>query len=117
MKKLLCFLMILGMLGGFSATAASYFSYIYNTEEQPVSSPLAVEPYCTISGSSAGITDFNSPQDIFITDEGTMYVADTGNNRIVILDSDGTFLREVAGFQNSGESGYIFSASRHFCHR
>ncbi|MBQ8201054.1 MAG: hypothetical protein IJZ74_04725 [Clostridia bacterium] len=35
---------------------------------------------------------FNGPSDIYVDDEGTMYIADTNNNRIVKLDKDLNYL-------------------------
>lgn len=41
------------------------------------------------------IDRFNNPEGIFVTDGGTIYVADTGNGRIIELSSTGTFHREI----------------------
>ena len=42
------------------------------------------------------------PEDIFIGPDGKIYIADTGNNRIVILKSDYTFDFEITGFEEDG---------------
>ncbi|WP_235593203.1 YIP1 family protein [Paenibacillus sp. 32O-W] len=46
------------------------------------------------SGAGAGV-QFNQPKDIFVDGQDHIYVADTGNNRIVHLDEKGRFLREL----------------------
>ena len=37
----------------------------------------------------------NGPQDVFATDDGQMYIADTGNNKIVHLDTDGNMVKVI----------------------
>ena len=45
---------------------------------------------------NAGKTDsFSSPQGCFLTKEGTLFVADTGNKRIVVLDQDRKLLNII----------------------
>ena len=38
---------------------------------------------------------FNKPEDVFVTKEGQMYIADTGNNKIVHLDAEGKLVKEI----------------------
>lgn len=38
----------------------------------------------------------NQPKDIFVDEKDHIYIADTGNNRIVHLDENGRFIREMA---------------------
>ena len=38
------------------------------------------------------VTTFSGPKDVFVAEDGTMYIADTGNNRVVKLDSQGKLL-------------------------
>lgn len=43
-----------------------------------------------------GRTDkFNKPEGIFVTKDNHIYVADTENRRVVILDDEGRFIREI----------------------
>lgn len=42
-----------------------------------------------------------NPQDIYITENDEIYVADTGNNRIVHFDADGNFLRFIEPSQDN----------------
>ncbi|MBR1585288.1 MAG: hypothetical protein IJ662_07110 [Clostridia bacterium] len=37
---------------------------------------------------------FNQPSDVFVDEEGTIYVADTSNERIVVMDRDLQFIKE-----------------------
>lgn len=38
---------------------------------------------------------FNQPKDIFVDEKDHIYIADTGNNRIVHLDAKGQYIREI----------------------
>jgi len=62
-------------------------------------------PTRVISGISLGISRLSEPQDVFVTDDGTTFIADTGNNRIVVIDKDYRLVKVISGF-NNGESGW-----------
>lgn len=42
-----------------------------------------------------GDDKFNSPQGVFVDDNGIVFVADTENHRIILLDSAGNYIREI----------------------
>lgn len=65
-----------------------YAGYNYNVWNQSVPSPNSYLPEKSIRGEDLGIGRFNKPQDMFIDRNKDLYVLDSGNNRIVILDSD-----------------------------
>lgn len=79
----------------FCVSADGLYSYIYNSDEEVVEAPPAVDVSFTIQGG------FKSPQDLIVTENGKVYVADTGNNRIVVMDLKGNLINEIAGFQNN----------------
>lgn len=85
-------------MGSLSASAEGFYHYGYNRDGEPIEAPAAVEASFSITGESAGTTDFSNAQDLFIADDGTIYVADTGNNRIVLLDKNGKFLKETTAY-------------------
>ncbi len=50
-------------------------------------------------------TPLSSPSDLHIDEvTGLVYIADTGNSRIVVLDAQMQFVREVTGYTENGES-------------
>ncbi|WP_274362114.1 YIP1 family protein [Paenibacillus thermotolerans] len=46
---------------------------------------------------------FSAPSDIFIAGNGHVYVADTGNNRIVELDGEGEYVRSIGMEEGEGK--------------
>ncbi|MGF7142968.1 hypothetical protein HNQ56_001390 [Anaerotaenia torta] len=73
------------------SAAAPYNSYSYNYWGDVVVEPAPYTVFDVISGNdvSKELGDFNSPSDMFTTN-GRIYVADSGNNRIVVLKEDFT---------------------------
>lgn len=59
-----------------------------------------------------GVPDrFNNPSGIFVTEEGHIYVADTDNGRLVELNPEGKFVREI-GPRNQISSRMILFTNR-----
>ncbi|TLS50990.1 gluconolactonase [Paenibacillus antri] len=97
---------------GLAARAsAPYEGYNYNYWGEPVPAPIAYEPGGVISGHTLGIGGFRAPEDLFVAPDGRVYIADTGNSRIVVLKPDLTVEREIAGFLNEG-AAETFNAPR-----
>lgn len=63
-----------------------YDTYNYDYWENIVFTPAAYVPDGSISGISLGVGAFSNPQDICVAPDGDLYIADTGNNRIVVVD-------------------------------
>ena len=76
--------------------AAEGFSYTYNREKESVPVPAPYETQTVIRGDGAfGSQVLNEPEDLYITEQGEILVLDSGNSRVVVLDSEGRFLREI----------------------
>lgn len=90
------------------ATSLPYDTYNYNYWEDIVYTPAAYTSTKTISGTSLtyngeSIGAFSNPQDLCKSPSGDIYVADTNNNRIVVLNQDMTkVLNIITGFDNNG---------------
>ena len=70
-----------------------YTTYNYNYWGDIVYTPAAYEPDKVVTGGNLiyngeSIGNFFSPQDICVSDAGLIYLADTGNNRIVVMDGN-----------------------------
>ncbi len=80
---------LLYFCGGICVSAQSNFnSYTYDEWDESVAVPASYQPVMTKNGFEAGSGAWNTPQDFFMGGNGYLYVADTGNNRIVVLDKD-----------------------------
>lgn len=60
-------------------------SYMYDADGISYSAPVAYEMVRTVYGEDIGATSFDKPQDLHVAD-GCIYIADTGNNRIVVTN-------------------------------
>jgi DNA-binding beta-propeller fold protein YncE len=67
-------------------------------DDERVPAPTGYVHMTVISGKAEPYGLFSAPQDLFLDSAtGNLLVADTGNNRIVILDHDGNYLMEIGG--------------------
>lgn len=85
-----------------ASASAPYEAYTYNYYADAVPLPAPYLPERAVTGDSLGVGPFNQPNDVFVTRDGTVYVLDTGNNRIVVLDRDWNVLREITSFTRNG---------------
>lgn len=109
-RALSCLLILAALLLTATAGAESlpYTPYNYDYWGNTVYTPAAYVPGETLSG--AGLTwngqplgDFKTPQDLFVSDDGDIYVADTGNNRIVVIDPKTRSVKNVVDtYEDSG---------------
>lgn len=100
MKKFIsvfiCCLVVCGSV--FSVSAASnYEEYVYNTAGESVAAPTSYSPSSVIYGNEQTDISFSSPQDIFVDDSGNLYVLDSGNDRILIYDSNLSVTSVISG--------------------
>ncbi len=92
-----------------------YDTYNYDYREYIHYTPAAYIPEKTISGLNLSyngetIGAFKTPQDMCLAPDGTIYIADTGNNRIVVLDNAmKNVLHIITTFQN-GENEDSFKS-------
>ncbi|MBE5950386.1 MAG: gluconolactonase [Lachnospiraceae bacterium] len=98
-----------------SAQAIPYDTYNYDSKRNVVFTPAAYVPEDVFFGSELSCGDFAGPKDMFITKDGTIYVADTGNNRIVVMNIQMELLRVIDSFENQGETDTFKNPSGLFC--
>ena len=92
-----------------------YDTYNYTYRDDVVLTPAAYVPDGSVTGLSLGTTDFKEPQDMCISGDGEVVIADTGNNRIVILNSIMTkIVRIIDTFDRDGIAD-TFSAPYGVC--
>lgn len=93
-----------------SASSVPYDTYNYDYWDYVVDTPAAYYPNGAVSGVALGLKAFKNPQDICLDDEKKLYVADTGNNRIVIVESDlKTLYAEITTFTDGDGTEQTFN--------
>ncbi len=93
-------MMLLGVVP--AVAASSYGTYTYSQDGFGVSSPDAYTPVQVVDYKAMGInTALNGPTDIETDDEGNVYIADAGNNRILVLDKYYKYKFKIDSFTNS----------------
>ncbi len=76
-----------------------YTTYSYDYWGEPVQEPHSYLYSGTISSDVMG-TSLNYPQDLFYLD-GELYIADTGNSRILVMDTNGSIRLEITSAASS----------------
>lgn len=80
-----------------------YDSYNYDYWEDIVFTPAPYIPDTSVSGTTLGVGAFVNPQDLCVSPNGEVYIADTGNNRIIVVDNSlNKVVREITSFDNNG---------------
>ena len=94
--------MMAGM--GLKVEAQSNFNtYSYDEWDESVAAPASYQPVAAKNGLEMGAGPLNTPQDFFMDGDGHLYVADTGNNRILILDDELNLLDILETVHMNGE--------------
>lgn len=103
MKKrwlVLCCLVMLGCVS--TAYALPYESYTYDSYQNVVPLPAPYVPGEQITGIGLGLSAFQQPTDMMITDDGEIYLSDTGNDRIIVFRMDGSEAEVIGGYDLNG---------------
>ena len=98
-KTAVCFVvlvLILSMFGGITTSALSTkLDYQYDEKDHSIPGPIAYNVTNRIYGTHLGVGAFDEPSDLFIDENKNIYIADSGNNRILIFNSNWELLREI----------------------
>ncbi|MFP4016082.1 MAG: YIP1 family protein [Halanaerobiales bacterium] len=103
-----------------------YVSYIYDFWSDSIPSPLPYIPAEVMEFTNHEVGELRSPRDLYVANNNHVFIADTGNNRLVELDQELNLIRVIKEFENeeetdsfnlpSGvfvdESGFIYIADR-----
>lgn len=90
---ILCIITILAPVARASAET-SYYTYNYDIYDVELASPDAYTADKVLLGINLGIGDFKNPRGLFVKGE-LIYIVDSGNNRIVVVDKDLNLVKEI----------------------
>lgn len=94
MKRFCACLLALMFIHSTAFAAVGVDAFVADEDENTVPIPAAYEVYTTFKNlSEYGF--MNHPEDLFIGPDDLLYVADTENNRILVMDKEGNVLREI----------------------
>ncbi len=105
MRRILCLILstLLLVSEPIGATAVPYKGYNYYSQEKYAPAPAAYVPDRYVTGTDMGAGPLKDPTDLFVADNGLLYVLDSGNNRILILNTDFNLVEVIA----SGRRGSV----------
>lgn len=103
MKKIIISLLILICLFQTISFAeeTTYKSYTYDATGRSIPAPAPYTAEKVLAGSDCKTQAFKEPSDLYVSN-GMIYIADTGNNRIVVLDSGFAFVKEIKSVNING---------------
>lgn len=84
------------------------FDYWWST---PNLEPEAYIPQKVITAKDIGVESLNGPEDIFVSNNEEIYIADTGNQRILITDKNFRVQHEIKEFTINGVSSTFLKPS------
>ena len=106
MKKLISvfaiFFVLVTVLALPAGAAKTYQTYTYSIDGYALHSPDAYTPIKNVDSASMGLEKLalDTPRDIVVDEKDNVYIADTGNSRIVVLDRYFKFQFEIMEFIN-----------------
>ena len=93
-KRAVTLLLLLLWCLSVAASAAVTTDYVLDDgEKRPIPRPYV--PVRTLSVTASTGRSLNAPQDLFLAPSGDLVVADTGNNRVLVLSPSGEVKREI----------------------
>ncbi len=89
-RCLSAFLLIAVMLCAVAVptSAVSYESYTYDAWDEEIAAPVSYTVSDVILGTDLGVGKLLDPSDVFVDANHNVYISDSGNNRILKLNSD-----------------------------
>lgn len=105
MKKRRMTAFFLGVSMCLAAVPASPVSadYRYNQFDEPVPAQSVYVAEASYNGKGLGVGSFNAPSDLYVYDNSLIYILDSGNNRIVVLDDSFQVSRVLEDISVQGE--------------
>lgn len=105
LKKIMCVGFALLLAVGISVSAAPanglpYDSYIYDNDNEPLLTPAPYKVEKTLNGTDFGTSGLSGLSDVFYDGIDRLYWCDTGNNRVLVTDTEYRLLRIISEFSD-----------------
>ncbi len=81
-----------------------YTSYTFDYWGDSMPSPMPYLPDKIYDFSESIHGGLNNPQDLYVSNDNKVFIADTGNNRVLCLNEDFEILYEIQEFNNNGKT-------------
>lgn len=114
-KSAVCIMAALLLFSTTALAIVPYQSYTYNYWKEKKDVPPAYIPDQVYTTEHMKTTALKNPSDMFIDQNGDVYIADTDNNRVVALNADMTLKREIKGITHDGQSSELKAPEGVFC--
>ena len=105
-------LLVFAMFAPVAATEVDTTDYVYNEYGEAVNAPSAYVSGRVLRGRDIGVGDFNKIADLYVNEN--IYISDSGNNRIVVLDPEYNLVRVIAEITENGEKTALNSPASVF---
>jgi len=103
-RQIISVFLLLAVMLPFTAAAAPYTTYNFDPADETAQPMLdCMVPVRVITGLQLGVGDFNRPNDFRFGLDGRVYIADTNNDRIIVLDAGLNLIKTIDGFESGGE--------------
>lgn len=100
-KILLLSLALLFVLMPAASAVEPYVTYTYGTDGFPRTSPTVYTPIMNVDSAYIGLEKaMDDPRDLFVDDDGNVYIVDAANNRIIVTDSNFKLKFTITDFIN-----------------
>ena len=100
---LLIAMLLPGVVSPVAFAAEAFPSYTYNTDGRPVPTAMPYEAAAVFGGKELGIEGLDSPSDLYVTDEGEIFILDAGNDRVVVVTEELKLSRVITPLDEEGE--------------
>ncbi|TVQ25341.1 MAG: hypothetical protein EA382_07145 [Spirochaetaceae bacterium] len=99
-----CTLIVAVVLGAAANADVPYNTYTFDWRGFPTASPHAYVPQAVLTGATLGVGSLSIPAHLFVSPSGLLYVADSGNHRVLVFDDRFQLFRIVETFAWEGRT-------------
>lgn len=99
----LSFVLLFGPGAALAQAEGDSNSYNYSFWGNTVVSPSAYDATELLTGNDLGVGSLKDPNDMHVTSDHRIYILDSGNNRVIVLDEKYALLNIIDSFSNGGQ--------------